>query len=279
MLTIEYISEHRPIGFPFYTERGTHRVHTGSGWISDIVRPSVNSRRADCLSPTQIDTVRYSSGTCPQCLHDVSSSSGSLVECYEVHVVTACHVVYNDEEARSTRINIFYDDEDSAENGKMKTIWGSRVIDTDLELDTCTVVCRTRDPSIIKALIQLTICSGLPRCDCRYRGLISKRRSACAIVSHPHGQPKQVTFGEMAAFWSKSSDFRNRINYTASTCPGSSGALILRIDDFVCPLRASSKRRKAVHSSGRIQGCLGQGSLYTCKSDPVRSIHHVLRRF
>ena len=46
------------------------------------------------------------------------------------------------------------------------------------------------------------------------------------IISHPHGQPKMITVGQLRDGVDMSDDY---LEYHTATCPGSSGAMIARL--------------------------------------------------
>ena len=257
MLRVGYTSTDRPEGYPFYDQRGLHRAHTGTGWISSQKTPALNDQFWAAPMSCKNETIRAQRGhvtcLCPNIATQNNEDALSRRICYEIHVITACHVVYDQEEARRTQVDIFYDEKGSK---RKRIIWGFDVVEKDNENDTCTLRCLTHDCSLFQQLTRLIVCPGLPRCDCRFQDRVSKRRSACLIVSHPHGRPKHVPVGEMTSFLSPK--FKDMIKYTAETCPGSSGALILRLADFVCPRRLS-KPRPAIHRMA--VGGLGQASL------------------
>ena len=62
-------------------------------------------------------------------------------EWHGIGIFTACHVVFNSEEARSTKVDIFYDDQLSVSDGRMKTVWGVDIADVNKEADYCLVLC------------------------------------------------------------------------------------------------------------------------------------------
>ena len=50
-------------------------------------------------------------------------------------VSTASNVVYNTEEAKATKVDLFYDDESCQHEGRMKTVRAVKVLDSAPELD------------------------------------------------------------------------------------------------------------------------------------------------
>ena len=63
-------------------------------------------------------------------------------------VVTAQHVVYDTEEAKRTRVDLFYDDETSRQDGKVVSVWALRVDGSYTENDRCVMECVTHDERI-----------------------------------------------------------------------------------------------------------------------------------
>ena len=233
-LRVSYTSLGRPEGFAFHNLRGTNIVHTGSGWIYDVH----SSEEHPC--------------PCSQCA--VSSSPHRTW--MEIVVATACHVIYNSEEARSTSIDFFYDDEESRRNGKMKTVLGSEVILVDTADDTCLLRCVTHDVTICERLLNVRAAAVKifvgRSCLEDWRPTLG---NVCVIISHPHGRPKQVTVGQVKATEEADGEI-NKLTYSASTCPGSSGALILPMDD----VGSARPARSTVHSLGGVQEGFNQSS-------------------
>ena len=47
------------------------------------------------------------------------------------------------------------------------------------------------------------------------------------VIAHPHGRMKHVTVGELQGTESGAWSYRPKVLYSAGTCPGSSGGLVL----------------------------------------------------
>ena len=151
-------------------------------------------------------------------------------------MVTARHVVYNAEEANKTRVDLFYDEENSRKDGKMKSVWAVDVEWSNPEWDVCNISCVTHDEAVARRITSLNK-SWLSLLESYQYSLIipkmiglfgrskNKRRQAhpghAVIVSHPHGQPKKITVGDLGQFNG------HQVKYDAATCPGSSGAAVL----------------------------------------------------
>ena len=123
-LTVPYTSQDRPNGYPFSGVRGTSIPRVGTGWI--------------CHVDSEINE------PCP-----CDNCDGQEVRKYwRFYVWTAQHVVYNTEEAKRTRLDLFYDDETSRQDGKVVSVWALRVDRSNAEHDRCHMVCVTHDERI-----------------------------------------------------------------------------------------------------------------------------------
>ena len=235
---VGYTSTERPSGYPFHNYRGSSIVHTGSGFCVLF---------AFSQFPVKLRREHYPDHYGPGCAH----SDAELAELYEIQVVTARHVVYNKEEAKSTRVDFFYDDEKSEFNGKMKTIHGYdfKIVQ---QKDICILRCVTNDKGLVDQLgrARMTMYE-----DIKERK--AKEGSATVVVSHPHGRPKYITVGE-----AKQKDLRfvvGPLTYATSTCPGSSGAPVMWLSS---PTLYNWFYNTAVHSRGGVKGSKNQGNLH-----------------
>ena len=201
-VNVRYTSHERPDGYTFAKCRGTKIPHTGSGYVFSVL--------PGCLACR-----------CPECLN----STRPQKTWWEVKVQTACHVVFNTEEATATEVNLFYNDD--SQKG-MKTLWGLEVSRKNPEEDWCELVCATHDADLARYL--QTLAENVDQ----LVGIFSREekdseRDLCVVVSHPHGQPKMVTVGKRLE-WLKSYNSgisRFSSTYSADTCPGSSGAPVI----------------------------------------------------
>ena len=82
-LRVNYTSKKRRDDDAFHELRGTHAIRCGSGWVRGVSRGK---------------------GPCPSSTVGTDGSSPNQ-EWFEIHVTTARHVVYNKEEAISTKVN------------------------------------------------------------------------------------------------------------------------------------------------------------------------------
>ena len=249
-LRVGYTSTDRPDGYPFHNVRGTNIIHTGSGWLDTFFLPK---HPPGTRSVTALCHLNFPC-PCPGCSNRRHNGlTSEHEEWYEVHIVTARHVVYDKAEAQATLVDFFYDDENSEVNGEMKTIWSFDVVHHNSDRDTCVLRCVTYDKAFIDRLEELSeYFEHASTCNLFSCG--ETYDSACVIVSHPHGQPKQVTLGEFKKkFWGSNFD---QFTYTTDTCPGSSGAPVLWVPrgisnpTYLCD---------GVHSMGSVMGPINQG--------------------
>ena len=238
-LRVSYTSYDRPDGYSFCNHRGSTMPHTGSGWVRNVFIGSGPCR-------------------CPKC----QKSSSPRQEWYEVHLETACHVIYNSEEAQATEVDFFYDDERSRLKGRTKTIHALENRTQNSDDDTCTLVCATHDQYLAN-LLQMylkdtakTKFFGPPKV-----WSLPEWENLCIIVSHPHGQPKQVTVGEVTG--SKAEGDHRFLTYATDTCPGSSGApvMVMKFDELgLCKYSASYPSLLPAHSQSLPEEGVNQSS-------------------
>lgn len=239
-LRVHCTSKERPHDDGFAHVRGTALRRMGTGFINNV-SPLESSRPFPCVQCGRKETKMH----------------------WGFDVLTAHHVVFNDEEARETKVDLFFDDESCDKDGKMKSVWAMKVVWCDTEGDWCNIVCVTCDAELGERILSayygyddinqqkiqnlfghdlLLSCSGKnddsvdedEEDDDEYEDLDLSGQDflpssdrdfhVALIVSHPHGQPKKITFGE----W-KGMEDPTRCNHTAPTCPGSSGARVFRV--------------------------------------------------
>ncbi|GFR81617.1 hypothetical protein ElyMa_005930500 [Elysia marginata] len=205
-LSVFYVSPDRPDYDKLVKCRQIGRCSLGTGFIRFVSEPKYNK---PCF--------------CSKCHGKVARKQ------WKFKVVTARHVVYNTEEAEKTRVDLFYDDHSCAQDGTMKSVWGLRLPRSKPNRDSCCVLCVTCDESLGERIEYANRCRLVrdklkPR-DLLDIGLLSSSEKDCyptLIVSHPHGEPKKITVGQLRNL---EKDIKNpRIDYNTPTCPGSSGA-------------------------------------------------------
>ncbi|GFO45763.1 hypothetical protein PoB_007226800 [Plakobranchus ocellatus] len=198
-LRVCYTSWERPHDYTFAVARGTKIPYTGSGYVYRI-------------TPGK--------GLCP-------CPDSHEPNWWKIYVQTACHVVFNTEEAKATEVDLFYDDEKACVDGRMKTMQGMEVLEKNLLGDRCELVCFTHDSVLVKelqSLMEQSRHSFHALCHEQYKSVIN---NLCVAVSHPHAQPKQVTLGKVTSRKKQWGIGRRTFSYSTDTCRGSSGAPII----------------------------------------------------
>ena len=221
-LRISRTSRDRPDNDELSEIRGSDKLRLGTGIIRYVSIPQRN-KPCPCI------------GCCGK----------NVKKFWKFTVQTAHHVVFNTEEATRTRVDLFYDSENSRKDKTMKSVWASQVRDVGArsESDVCSLECVTCNEQIgekIKSLhrrwfslydsSEFSITSPpkeLSLVD-RFRNLFSRRLdNHMLVVSHPHGQPKMITIGKVTLTDSAKLEEALYVEYQTPTCPGSSGAPVL----------------------------------------------------
>lgn len=210
MLKVRYTSHIRPecnqgtdIPYPFHKLRGSDILRIGTGTILGV--PS---------DRTSADTAC----SCSECKDSkVPKNSWG-----ELHVLTATHLVFDDDEALKTCCVYGFNSSCS----ELVTLRGLKMLKKNIEEDNCILVCVTHDIEFAKKIGKI-----VNEFDCLSKQLhkhylqFRNTDKLTLIVSHPHGCPKQLSVGR----WIKKvqhSDNKTRYTYSTCTCPGSSGALV-----------------------------------------------------
>ena len=190
----------RPDDIAFSDVRGTERPRMGTGFIDYTYDPVSNE-------------------LCPCC-----ECNGKITRKFWIFKVwTAHHVVYNTEEAKTTRVDLYYDDDSCKHDGRMKTLTGLKVVESIPDRDVCYMMCVTHDEALCERIKSAWSCwrDGLgEHLDLSGLDLLSScdRGRPTLIVSHPHGKPKKITVGE-----GRHAE-HPVVEYNTATCKGSSGA-------------------------------------------------------
>ena len=148
-------------------------------------------------------------------------------------VYTARNVVYNTEEAERTRVDLFYDDERSKQDGKVVTMSGNRAEFFEYNRDVTNILFVTHDEEIGEKfpvdqdVIQIyRPCNENFQVTLNFPSFNSLDTHYALIISHPHGQPKKITVGKMRHGMTLTKTYTE---YHTATCPGSSGAPVFAI--------------------------------------------------
>ena len=222
-LFVCHTSQDRPDDYPFCQCRGSSLPRVGTGWIY------------------RVDSEINEPCPCDKC-------NGQEVRKYwRFEVSTAQHVVYDTEEAKKTRLDLFYDDETSHQEGKVVSVPALRVVRSNTKYDQCYIECVTHDEKIGEMVESLyrrwlslneairsrstPIYSNTSSLSDRPREMSTRgRQFYTLIISHPHGQAKKITLGKRREW---KGDFV--LDYQTATCPGSSGAPVFdvytKVDD------------------------------------------------
>ncbi|GFS22711.1 hypothetical protein ElyMa_005115300 [Elysia marginata] len=204
-LQVTCTSKDRPDNDPHAKDRGKIGCRYGTGFIK-LVFSAVYDK--PCL--------------CAICKGKVAEKHWGF------YVRTAGHVVFNTEEAKTTQVQLNYDD-DSCEP---KFGYGVDVVKFQPKRDWIDMWCVTCDQEI-GAWIESIYCCWSDGDDQLKPPDLSALLPGCGedcipvlIASHPHGQPKKITLGEF-----RGRDRKNcRIEYSNPTCKGSSGAAVFVSD-------------------------------------------------
>ncbi|RUS78424.1 hypothetical protein EGW08_013798 [Elysia chlorotica] len=200
-LRVNWTSPERPNEDNFSILRGTGITRMGTGFIRHIEGPVCDK---PCL--------------CGRC------GAERATKTWKITVQTAHHVLYNTEEAKETKVDLFYNENSSNVDD---TVTGLEVVGTEPARDVCHMLCVTHDGDLAER-INSAWRSWLDRgdyLDLSGLDLLPSRDGddggghPTLIVSHPHGQPKKVAVGK-----GRAGERRPLVEYTAATCPGSSGA-------------------------------------------------------
>ncbi|XP_012935269.1 uncharacterized protein LOC106011168 [Aplysia californica] len=236
-----FISEQRPptwenqSPYPFADIRGQFVNHMGSGCVRVVLGP--------------IEGLCF----CYSC----SKSGVKKNKYWEIQILTARHVVFDDLEANWCNIVCF--DERPDKNGT-QIVRSCKVLDADTEKDTCCLLCYTHSSDLAQNLkrlsdtryeIDLRVAQNVKeRCsqlreedksrptfrtikelrdqrdetDAKIAQLLLDKttyRLLVFVISHPHGCAKRITVGHHRG------REKGCLTYKAATCPGSSGGAVL----------------------------------------------------
>ena len=238
--------------YVFSNMRGREVSHVGSGWVKAVTGPSCCStltekhpkyemqrhieRTCSIKSIKRYETcprVIVNQDKCDVAKENVLSQKRKLSSCekersiWTIWILTAKHIIYDNTEAICSHV-AFFDDLDGIDT-EWKSVDRCEFYDGNTEEDWSLLRCDTEDQLLAdrirqtafkcnefaikldKALdtIPLNHCDPIPR--------------MVVVISHPHGKKKYLSIG----------DFRGSegwaVKYTAGTCNGSSGGLVLNI--------------------------------------------------
>ncbi|RUS75189.1 hypothetical protein EGW08_017048 [Elysia chlorotica] len=229
-ILVEWTSELRPSDYPWADKRGTRELRFGTGFVY-----YVSKRKEGQPCP------------CEDC-------RGKVTTHWTFFVRTAFHVVFNSDEAKETRIDLFYDEKGFGDDSR--TVWAVSMEESESSKDTdqSILLCVTHEEQVAQKLTS----SGsfwptlVDRSLIYYpenRGLVHalgledaiKGFDHAVIFSHPHGEPKKISVGRLVEHNDHSTfNLPPGIKYRTPTCPGCSGAPVILIkaqSDFLDPKR------------------------------------------
>ncbi|RUS86729.1 hypothetical protein EGW08_005519 [Elysia chlorotica] len=109
--------------------RGTDRLRLGTGFVRHVGETRQNE---PC--------------PCRKCGGKVA------VKFWAFTVQTARHVVFNAEEAKRTKVDLFYDDKECGQDGRMKSVWAVGVKWVNAAMDISVLLCVTHDDDLVSRI-------------------------------------------------------------------------------------------------------------------------------
>lgn len=196
--------------------------------------------------------------------HCSESSEKTMKKQWEICVRTARHVVFNNEEAKITKIDFFFDAENCDRDGRMKSVWGVRVAKCFPNRDCCFMLCTTSDEDLVQRIQRATLIVDNARKSATYslRNQHGEGRGPMLIISHPHGQSKKITVGKLRE------DTPYHMTYSIPTCPGSSGAPVCSLNLSMFHMRFPS-----VHSGTNNETSTDQEGQINCGFQHIESLN------
>ncbi|KAH9514099.1 hypothetical protein Btru_030223 [Bulinus truncatus] len=205
--------------------RSSYRTSSSTGRIRRVAR-FVNG-----VDKYGIHHKKYIRCPCGRCCG--SSDSPPSDVWWQIQVLTARHVLFEDTVAEDMTCVLFYDGQ---EDVGVK-VQGIEIVYVDVMRDSCEMICVTCDGNLAARLEGLM--AEYDRLWPVVHNKFKDRKEVdklTIIVSHPHRMSKRVSIGR----WKDripdkvdSSLNLSQFTYNASTCPGSSGALVF-IVGLVC---------------------------------------------
>ncbi|BFZ25943.1 hypothetical protein BsWGS_28982 [Bradybaena similaris] len=217
-VSVSYVSEERPetvqgtdIPYPWYSIRGSNRLRVGSGQISEVEFPDHDVCEGE------------------KCKNFDTPNKGWFAR---IHIQTAAHVVYNDQEGKHTTCHLFFNSDETPDACKdVVTLATGCRTDADIENDMCELIYFTHDKTLASRLQTLIERRQdlVRRCYHFYREEKNSRLGPPLniVVSHPHGCAKQISLGQYGSHGNTGS--AEQCPYSSITCPGSSGAVVLAL--------------------------------------------------
>ncbi|CAL1532398.1 unnamed protein product [Lymnaea stagnalis] len=172
-----------------------------------------------------INLIKYSGKNSSLCPCQTCKFSGVHSSSWgKVFVLTSSTVVYDDNEAEKSCLNLFY----NSHSDEAHILYGSCVSEKNAEEGWCIVECATCDSTLLD-----TLDATIKRCRFAMaefnKDTPRETTMLVCIVSHPHDFPKQITMGttkKRECVESKEYTDYTRYTYTNTTCHGSAGAFV-----------------------------------------------------
>ena len=128
-LRVYWTSPERPDEDLFSYARGSDITRIGTGFIHHVY-----------------DHVSDKPCPCVKCNGEITRKF------WRFKVLTAAHVVYNTEEAKSTRVDLFYDDYSCKLDSRMVTVTGMEVVEIEPDSDVCDMMYVTHDEALVERI-------------------------------------------------------------------------------------------------------------------------------
>ncbi|KAH9492285.1 hypothetical protein Btru_024583 [Bulinus truncatus] len=209
---------------------------------------------------------------------------------WTVYIQTSRHLVFNDDEARSSTVEFVFD---NPETKDAVTLEGKYVLVSATPDDSqCLLVCECSDLSFIQRLHQLQrdfyrLADGLPL------GTKKRMSKKLFMIHYPHAGQKVLSYGDFVGVKYKYDScgqngqptltkltageqvlpnvdlYRKTLLYAADTCPGSCGAPILTftVRTAEAGYRQSMKPDIWMHNGVELKHTLGASILKVCTKD------------
>uniref|UniRef100_A0A2C9KZ07 Uncharacterized protein n=1 Tax=Biomphalaria glabrata TaxID=6526 RepID=A0A2C9KZ07_BIOGL len=206
-VSVKMTSPHRPQFWPgtnvpyfLYHMRGSQHLRTGSGRVSGVVYHKYKS-------------------ACP-CQNCFNSNSFTL-KWWEVDVVTAANLVFDNVEASHTIVRLFYDKDCSP---VVTLSDNARVVDVNIHKDMCRLKFVTCNKKLGKKIQEHLKQFYYAEKERNKKHLFDDK--FVWLVFHPHGGTKRICLGSWRYEYRVENDLK--FVYSIDSCPGSSGAPIHR---------------------------------------------------
>ncbi|KAI8792460.1 Baculoviral IAP repeat-containing protein 7-B [Biomphalaria glabrata] len=253
------------------TDVGHHKVRVGTGFVIEHKCQMTMSSQKEQKSKLRSIKERLTKGS--------KKSVGT------VYIQTSRHLVYNDEEARKTDVEFFYD---SADRKNIVTLKG-KYVSTPGD-GQCLLACECSDLGFIQRVHQLQteFFQAAEKLPVKVKkGMLKKM----FMVHHPHGGPKVLSYGDYVKvkYSYKSGDgnqqptltklnahdeveqdvslYRKSLFYATDTCPGSSGSPILTFVPIMDNDSVKLLPDLSIHNGVETAHKLGASILKSCTQD------------